>query len=297
MKTGTEALSSRLLSGDLPPTLIVPMGEAWPQSRSDVAKHPELELLGTRRGAAIERRLVDIVATARQRDVPDVTILLIAEALNVAQHPDYIVRRLSALADSLTVVFFARHQVPALTSVVAHRIQSWTSPQFVDRDFSAVLSEAKKRFHYDQYLQKWSGEGHETIAIPYLEEDRRTDDLLSRFSRVTGIPVPGVNPEQLKNSSLGATQLTRLGQLKAQLSWMRRFPVLRGLAARIFYQARKRIQSEPVSTRWVLSAAEKRQVIELYRESNALFKKLLGSSARRTDWKQWFATVETRTKQ
>jgi hypothetical protein len=297
MKTGTEALSSRLLSRALPPTLILPAGEDWPQARTDVAKHPELEQLGTRRGAAIERRLVDLVDTARQRDLPDVTILLIAEALNVAKHPDYIVRRLSAIADSLTVVFFARHQVPALTSVVAHRIQSWTSPRHVDRDFSAVLREAKKRFHYDRYLQRWSGDGHETLAIPYLEEDRTTDGLMSRFARMTGIPVPDGAPDHPKNSSLGATQLTRLGQLKARLSWTRRIPVLRTFAERIFYQARKRIQSEPPATRWVLTAAEKRDVIELYRESNALFKKLLGSAARRAEWKQWFATLEARTKQ
>lgn len=297
MKTGTEALSSRLISQPLPPTLIVPIGEAWPQSRSDVAKHPELELLGTRRGAAIERRLMDIVADARQRDVPEVTILLIAEALNVAKHPDYIVNRLCTIADSLTIVFFARHQVPALTSVVAHRIQSWTSPDHVALDQAAVMKEAKNRFHYDRYLERWSGEGHELVVVPYFEDDRKTDNLLARFRKATGIPIPEATIPEAKNASLGKSHLVELGELKVRLARWRTVPLIKTIAEKAFYQLRKRLQSEKPSMRWSLTAAEKRAVIEHYRESNANFKKILGGAARRAEWKQWFDTLDTRAKQ
>jgi hypothetical protein len=297
MKTGTEALSARLLSTPLPESLIVPAGDVWPQSRTDVAKHPELGLLGTRRGAPIERRLHLIVADARQRDVPDVTIVLIAEALNVARYPDYIVSRLTAIADSLDIVFFARHQAPALTSVVAHRVQSWTSPNFTELDFDLVMREAKGRFRYDEYLERWAGDGHELIPIPYFEDDRTTDGLMTRITKQVGIPVPTANTAEPKNASLGKEQLERLGRLKTSWAWARRFPIARHVAPTIFYQARKRIQREKPGTRWVLSAGEQRQVRDAYRESNARFKKMLGSAARRADWKRWFAEAEPRTNQ
>lgn len=297
MKTGTEALSARILSEPLPESLVLPAGTMWPQSRADVVKHPELELLGTRRGAPIERRLEDIVAEARGRSVPDVTILLIAEALNVAKYPDYIVKRLRDLADSLTVVLFARHQVPALTSIVAHRVQSWTSPDHIALEQAAVMKEAKKRFHYDRYLERWSGENHDLIALPYFEDDRKTDGLMTRFRKYTGVPVPEATNREAKNASLGKDQLVELGELKMKLARWRNVPLMPVIAEKSFYRLRKRLQSEKPSARWSLTAAEKRAVIEFYRESNANFKKSLGGAARRADWKQWFATLETRAKQ
>ncbi len=292
MKTGTEALSARLLSEPLPASLILPRGNDWPQTRTDVAKHPEMELLGTRRGAPIERRLEAIVAEARTRDVPEVTILLVAEALNVAKYPDYILQRLSALADSLVVVFFARYQTAALPSIVAHRVQSWTSPSFVDLDRAHLLAEAKNRFHYDRYLQRWSGDGHELIALPYFEDDRKTDGLMERFTNHTGIVIPAPTSGGLKNVSLGMYQLLKLGELKAKWAWMRGVPVLQNIAATLFYANRTRIQAEAPSKRWTITASERRSIEDFYRDSNAEFKRLLGSAARRADWKRWFAGLE-----
>lgn len=297
MKTGTEALSARILSAPLPDSLMLPAGSAWPQPRNDVVKHPELELLGTRRGAPIERRLEEIVAEARQRSVPEVTILLIAEALNVAKYPDYIVKRLGALADSLTVVLFARHQVPALTSVVAHRVQSWTSPNHVALEHALVMKEAKKRFHYDRYLERWSGDGHELIAVPYFEDDRKTDGLMQRFSKVTRIPIPEATSREAKNASLGKDQLRQLGDAKVKLARWRNVPVFSAFAENSFYRLRKRLHNDKPTPRWSLSSTEKRDVVEFYRESNANFKKMLGGAARRAEWKQWFASLETRAKQ
>jgi len=109
---------------------------------------------------------------------------------------------------------------------------------------------------------------------------------------MTGIPFPVDTLAFLKNTSLGAIQLTRLGRLKTQLSWMRGLPLFRTLAEQIFHQARKLSQSHPPTARWDLTVAEKREVIELYRESNTVFKRLLGSQARRTDWKRWFSEIE-----
>jgi hypothetical protein len=292
MKTGTEALSSRLLSEDLPPTLIVPMGEAWPQSRSDVAKHPELELLGTRRGAAIERRLVDIVATARQRDVPDVTILLIAEELSVAEYPDYIAKRLREMADSLEVVMFARQQAPALYSLVAQRIQSWTSSHQLHTEHSLELRARRRRLSYDALVECWSGEGHRLVVIPYFEDDRKMDGLMTRFTKQTGIRTPEVNTSESKNASLGKAQLNRLGEFKAKWAWARPIPLVRDLARLAFFALRKRIQAELPSARWTPTNAEKRAIADIYRDSNARFKKLLGTSARRPEWKRWFSEME-----
>lgn len=292
MKTGTEALSARLLSEPLPDSLIFPAGTAWPQNRSDVTKHPELELLGTRRGALIERRLEKIVADARRRDEPEVTILLVAEALNAAMFPEYIITRLRELADSLEIVFFARAQSAAVLSVIAQRIQSWISPAYVQPDRAGIARETRKRFHYDVYVDRWSGDGHTLTALPYFEDDRKTDGLMTRFTRHTGIRVPPSTNAPAKNASLGKEQLVRLGELKRRLSKYRSIPVLEKLAAWLYFSARGRIQGETQGARWVLTVGEKREIVERYRESNARFKKLLGSASRRDEWKRWFAELE-----
>lgn len=292
MKTGTEALSSRLLSEPLPEALILPSGTAWPQSRSDVVKHPQLELLGTRRGALIERRLEMIVADARRRDVPEVTILLVAEALNVAQFPEYIIKRLGQMADKLEIVFFARAQSAALLSFVAHRVQSWTSPTYIRPEYAGILRGTRKRFHYDVYASRWSGDDHTLTILPYFEDDRSTDGLMNRFARHTGIAVPVANKANRANASLGKKQLVRLGELKHRLRWARSIPVLTKLAAWFYFSVLRRIQNEPQGSRWVLTTGERREIVERYRESNARFKKLLGSESRRDFWKRWFSELE-----
>jgi len=292
MKTGTEALSARLVSEPLPDSLIFPAGTAWPQNRSDVVKHPELELLGTRRGALIERRLEKIVADARRRDVPEVTILLLAEALNAAPFPEYIITRLREIADTLEIVFFARAQSAAVLSVVAQRIQSWISPTYIQPDRTGIARETRKRFHYDVYIDRWSGDDHTLTALPYFEDDRKTDGLMTRFTRHTGIPVPPSTNAPAKNASLGKEQLVRLGELKRRLFKFRSIPVLEKLAEWLYFSTRGRIQREAQGARWAFSAGEKREIVERYRESNARFKKLLGSASRREDWKRWFAELE-----
>jgi hypothetical protein len=292
MKTGTEALSERLLSEPLPESLIIPRGTDWPQSRSDIAKHPELKLMGTRRGAMIERRLEDIVAEARTRDVPEVTILFIAEALRATKFPDYILSRFAALADSVDVVYFARQQSSALPSVLAHRIQSWKSPHHTDLTIGALMREGRRRFKYDQYFDRWSGSGVRLIPLPYFEDDLKTDGLMQRFAQNTGISFPAAQNKTPTNASLGKEQLERLAALKRQLAWTRTIPVIRNLAERVYYAMRKRIRSETQGKKWVLTAAEKRQVTDFYRESNARFKKLLGSAARNKQWTRWFNEVD-----
>jgi hypothetical protein len=292
MKTGTEALASRLLSTSLPDSLIIPRGEAWPQSRTDVAKHPELKMLGTRRGAQIERRIEAIVAEARTRDVPDVTIVFIAEALRSVRYSDYITKRLSDLADSVDVVFFARHQAAALPSIVAHRVQSWKSPGHLELTRDAVVREANRRFHYDQMIERWSGDTHNLVALPYFEDDFTTDGLMKRFSARFRIPIPDAVTSEKKNASMGKEQLERLATLKHRLAGFRRIPGVRRLATMFFYAVRKKIRREVHGSKWTLTAAERREIVELYRESNARFKKLLGAGARQKDWKRWFAELD-----
>lgn len=292
MKTGTEALASRLLSAPLPDSLIVPRGDSWPQPRTDVVKHPELKMLGTRRGAAIERRIEAIVAEARTRDVPEVTIVFIAEVLRAARYSDYITKRLCDLADSVDVVFFARHQTFALPSIVAHRVQSWKSPQHLDLTLDAVVREANRRFHYDVMFEKWSGDGHNLVALPYFENDYATDGLMKRFSTRFRIPIPDATTNHKKNASLGKDQLRRLADLKRTLAGMGSIPGVRRLAAKVFYTARKRISQEAQSQRWTLTSPERREIVELYRESNARFKEYLGSAARQKDWKRWFSELD-----
>jgi hypothetical protein len=292
MKTGTEALSERLLSAPLPDSLIIPRGNDWPQSRSDIAKHPELKLLGTRRGATIERRLEEIVAAARTRQVPEVTILFIAEALRATKFADYILSRFVSLADAVDVVYFARQQVSALPSVLAHRIQSWRSPHHTELTIGALMREGRRRFKYDQYFDRWAGPGVRLIPLPYFEDDYKTDGLMQRFAQHTGISFPGRNKATPTNGSLGQEQLERLASLKRKLAWARTMPILQNLAEGVYYANRKRIRNEPRGNKWVLTATEKRQVIEFYRESNGRFKKLLGAAARNKHWKRWFAEVD-----
>jgi len=292
MKTGTEALASRLLSAPLPDSLIIPRGDSWPQPRADVVKHPELKMLGTRRGAAIELRIEAIVAEARTRDVPEVTILFIAEVLRAARYSDYITKRLCDLADSVDVVFFARHQTAALPSIVAHRVQSWKSPQHLDLTLDAVVREANRRFHYDVMFEKWSGDVHNLVALPYFEDDYATDGLMQRFSARFRIPIPDATTNHKKNASMGKDQLRRLADLKRMLAGMRRIAGVRRLAAKVFYTVRKRISQEAQSPRWTLTSPERREIVELYSESNARFKECLGSAARQKDWKRWFSELD-----
>ena len=257
-----------------------------------MAKHPELKLLGTRRGALIERRIEAIVAEARTRDVPEVTIVFIAEALRSARYSDYIIKRLSDLADSVDVVFFARHQAAALPSIMAHRVQSWKSPQHRELTRDALVREANRRFRYDQMFERWAGDSHNLVALPYFEDDHKTDGLMKRFSARFGIPLPDPTTTDKKNASLGIEQLRRLAELKRKLAWSREIPGVRRLAAQVFFEVRKAIHREVQSPKWTLSAPERREIIELYRESNARFKKYLGASARQTDWKRWFAELD-----
>lgn len=292
MKTGTEALASRILSAPLPQSLILPRGELWPQAREDVAKHPELKLLGSRRGAPIERRIEAIVAEARTRKVPDVTIVFIAEALRTARHSDYIVKRLSDLADSVDVVFFARHQTAALPSIVAHRVQSWRSPQHLTLTTDSLLREANRRFHYDVLFRRWFGEGHSLVALPYFEDDYQTDGLMARFSTRLGIPIPDAITTEQKNASLGKEQLLRLADLKQTLSGVRHIIGVRRLAERVFHAVRKKIRLEIQSPKWTATALERHAIVEFYRESNARFKGYLGAAARQKDWKRWFAELD-----
>ena len=257
-----------------------------------MAKHPELKLLGTRRGALIERRIEAIVAEARARNVPDVTIVFIAEALRSARYSGYIVKRLSDLADSVDVVFFARHQAAALPSIVAHRVQSWKSPQHLELTRDALVREGNRRFHYDQMFERWSGDNHNLVALPYFEDDHITDGLMKRFSARFRIPIPDATTTEKKNPSLGKDQLRQLAELKRKLSGLRKIPGIRRLAATFFYVARKSIRREAQSRKWSLTAPERREIVELYRESNARFKKYLGAAARQNDWKRWFSELE-----
>jgi hypothetical protein len=179
-----------------------------------------------------------------------------------------------------------------LHSFVAHRIQSWTSPTHLRPEHSLVMSATRKRFHYDRLVERWSGEGHRLVVIPYFEDDRKTDGLMTRFTKQTGIRVPEAGTSKSKNASLGKTQLTRLGEFKAKWSWTRSVPLARDLARLAFFALRRRIQAEAPGARWVPTAAEKRRIVDVYRDSNARFKKLLGAAARRPEWKRWFSEIE-----
>lgn len=293
MKTGTGVLSARVLSEPLPDSLIVPAGSAWPQSHAAIVTHPELELVGTRRGAHIERRLEKIVADARRRDVPEVTILLIAPNLNSAPFPDYLINRLRNLSDKLEIVFFARAQRAILPSYIAHRIQSWIAAPGIRPDIAGNLEHVHELFHYDEHMRRWSGEGHTVTVIPCLDDDRKTDGLITRFARITGIPVPPATGEVVPRAILGKEQLIRVAELKDRLSRYHAVPIVGQVVERMFESARHRILKESQGARWVLTAAERRGVTEHFRESNGQFKKLLGATARREDWKKWFAELET----
>ncbi len=120
---------------------------------------------------------------------------------------------------------------------------------------------------------------------------------MTRFHKATGIPIPAARNHEAKNASLGKSHLVELGEMKARLARWRTVPLIKIVAEKFFYQLRKRLQSEKPLARWSLTSAEKQAVVELYRESNANFKRMLGGAARRTEWKQWFATLEARSKQ
>jgi hypothetical protein len=128
--------------------------------------------------------------------------------------------------------------------------------------------------------------------LPYFEDDHLTDGLMKRFALHTGIKVPATNKTYRANASLGKEQLERLGELKQRLFRFRSNPALEKLAARFYFTARRRIQNEVQGSRWALNAEQTREIVERYRESNARFKKLLGSQSRRDMWKRWFAELE-----
>jgi hypothetical protein len=116
--------------------------------------------------------------------------------------------------------------------------------------------------------------------------------LMKRFSTRLRIPIPDATTNHKKNASLGKDQLRRLAQLKQTLAGMRRIVGVSRLAAMVFYSVRKRIRQESPSPRWTLTSPERREIVELYRESNARFKGYLGSAARQSDWKRWFSELD-----
>lgn len=130
-------------------------------------------------------------------------------------------------------------------------------------------------------------------VIPCLDDDRKTDGLITRFARITGIPVPPATGEVVPRAILGKEQLIRVAELKDRLSRYHAVPIVGQVVERMFESARHRILKESQGARWVLTAAERRGVTEHFRESNGQFKKLLGATARREDWKKWFAELET----
>lgn len=288
MKTGTEALSARFVDATLPESLIVPAGDAWPQPRVDVIKHPEVELLGQRRGAEWERRIADIVERARSTNAPNVTILLIAEAANTAKEPHLIAQRLLAHADSLEVVFFARRQEAAVPSWLAQRVQSWTQPDYTELSLDAVLLRARRYFRYDRIMERWSSDTFTLTPIPYFESDRANDGLIDRFTKYTGVPVPSATGAVTRNESLGKEHLEQLGAFKRRWGWARRVPLANIVAERGFYGLRKSLQRAQPAPRWKLTVKERARITEHYAESNATFKKMLGNISRRQEWKDWF---------
>ncbi|MEY4312687.1 MAG: hypothetical protein RLZZ319_196 [Actinomycetota bacterium] len=291
MKTGTEALSARFVGVDLPPSLIVPQGDAWPQPRSDVIKHPEVMHLGMRRGVDADRRLAEIVAEARTRNVPQVTILLIAEGVNVVRQASRIIDRLNAYADIVEVVLFARGQVAAVPSWLAQRIQSWREEKFTSIDFDLDKLPASSSYRYDEIVTAWTGPTHTLTVIPHLDKDRTGDALLDRFVTWMKIPTVPATTSARVNSSLGREALVALGEFKRRLAWMRSNRLTNTVAAFLFNRARRRFRSEP-GERWVLTAPQKRAIAASYAESNRALKKWLGGKARRTEWVAWFSEVE-----
>jgi hypothetical protein len=293
MKTGTEALSARFIGADLGPSLVVPSGDAWPQSRPDVIKHPQVTLLGERRGAEWERRIAEIIEGAKARGVDDLTILLIAEASNTVANPMLVTSRLLVYADSLDVVFFARRQEFAVQSWLAQRVQSWTQPAFTDLSITDLLADDRKFFRYDKIVERWTDDTIRLIPIPYFESDRKSGELFQRFSKATGIAVPEERPGTRVNESLGKSHLLELGALKQRLAWARAVPLTNRIAQWWFNQVRARLRGGVQSDRWKLTTAERNAIVRHFADSNAAFKKSLGAAARRDEWKRWFA-AETR---
>jgi hypothetical protein len=291
MKTGTEALSARYVGVELPESLIVPQGESWPQPRRDVIKHPEVIKLGQRRGVEADRRIAAIVAEARKRTVPSVTVLLIAEGVNVVRQSSRIVERLAAHADSVDVVLFARGQVSAVPSWLAQRIQSWNESKFTTIDFDLKQLPARSSYRYDEIAAAWTGPNHTLTVIPHLESDRTGDALIDRFVKWLAIPAVPASSTARINASLGKDALIELGAMKHRFAWMRVTSMTNSIGRWLFNRARARLKLSP-GQRWVLTTAQKRAIADGYAESNRALKQWLGGKARRAEWVAWFAEVE-----
>ncbi len=290
MKTGTEALSARFVGADLPPSLIVPHGDTWTQPRADVIKHPEIIHLGKRRGAEIDRRIGEVVAEARTRNLPKVTILFIAEGVNVVRQSWRIAERLASHADEVEIVLFARGQVSAVPSWIAQRVQSWKETKFASLDFELDTIPAGSSYRYNEIAAAWTGPTHTLTVIPHLESDRKGDALMARFASWAKIPVPDDSGSRV-NESLGRDDLVELAEFKRRWAWARVTPVSNAIATVLFNRMRARFRRNP-RPRWALTPAQKRAIADSYLESNRDLKKLLGSQARRDDWKAWFTEVE-----
>ena len=291
MKTGTENLSARFVGARLPSNLYVPSGEDWPQSRTDVIKHPEVQLFGTAAGKVWEQRLAGLVEKARARGEKNATILLIAEAVNFVKDPTQIISTLKRVADSVEVVFFARDQRTALPSWLAQRIQSWTQPGFTRLSFDDLLRPRQRSYKYDEILSRWSVAGVRVIPVPFLETDRGTDSLVKRFAKAVKISVPDSSGGQAVNESLGEAQLVSLGLFKEQFAWARRTPGLSALVGWLFNKKRTAFRASP-SERWKPNTAELSRISDFYADSNANFKMALGKSASEAEWKTWFDSLK-----
>ncbi len=314
-KTGTSHLARYLTLASeklAQQGVLYPSGDLWFDETRRIVKHHQLQsgpFDSNRQLVDTMTKLGEIArAKAAQNSLFVSTTIFVAETSSATLHtPRDLGDFLLQYFDEVLVVFFARRQDKAMASLIAQRIKDFNNPgmslQYAD------YVESEKAFlasiDYSALLEKWTfgTQRSRLIVVPYVENERDLMASAVRFLDVLGIEAPPVPSPALRenrfNPTFSEVGLRELAKVKKPAG---RFSFASPSAEKrrhIFDEVTKKHHqiahgtSDPMGDApfvpWSLSAAEKKQVLGDFAESNRRFLEIVDQGEFTDLWARWLA--------
>ena len=321
MKTGTSAIgayfSAAHEAGILPSDVIYPLGDLWFPVSGSITKHHQLVdyLFPEGRNTPgrktqiqtpdnVARKVGDVAAHLAKGRGPRGTAVFVSEALIGRADLERLVELLNTAFDEVVFVLAVRSPAEAAQSRLVHRIKSWLSDQ-ADFDLYGMLKLRKGSIGYDyrrmlSQLQELPID--DFVLLPYFEDESDGYAVVDRFMKiVTGksaIRLEGDFGSRRIHPSLPLVSLKRLIALKKLKPYLERVPflskIIHSLFLRILDADRFKVMQAGFNARssdsgdWVLSAAERAQILALYGNLGDDLRKALGPQSTQAEWRSWF---------
>jgi hypothetical protein len=321
MKTGTSAIgayfSAAHQAGILPSDVIYPSGDLWFPVFGSITKHHQLvdylfpegrntpgRKTPTQTPDNVAGKVRDVAVHLASRRGSSGTAVFISEALIGRADLERLVELLKATFDKVIFVLAVRSPAEAAQSRLVHRIKSWLSDQ-ADFDLYGMLKLRNGSISYD-YRRMLSQLRElpidDFVLIPYFEDESDGYAVVDRFMKVvTGKSAPRLEGDfgsRRIHPSLPLSSLKRLVALKKLKFRFFQTPflssVIHSLFLRILDADRSKVMRAGFNTRssdsgdWVLSAAERAQILALYGDLGDDLRKELGPQSKQAEWRSWF---------